>query len=80
MIGGALPNCDVQSVSTQCTTKAACHSSIALSCTATDTVPMCTTGTDCAAGDECCTVSVGGQNMQGCVSTMIADLAKLTCD
>jgi hypothetical protein len=63
--GGLLPNCNAQSFTTQCV--ASCTSNLVGSCTATDTMHLCTDGSDCAkdtANPNCCLL--GGH--QVCIS------------
>ncbi len=71
-----LPNCDVQSFTTQCV--ASCVSNLLVNCFATDTLHLCTQPSDCAkdtANQNCCALS----GRQVCVSDGLKMAAALTC-
>ncbi len=74
--GQSFPHCTTGSLTTTCSAK--CVSNIKLSCTATETLHVCTAAADCAddsANPNCCLVA--GYHV--CVSTILKNLGSLSC-
>ena len=74
--GETFPHCYTKSLTTKCVPK--CVSNIQLSCTATETLHVCTAPADCSgdtANPKCCVVA--GYHV--CVSNLLATLGGLTC-
>lgn len=74
--GQSFPHCYTQSLTTKCVAK--CVSSITTSCTATETLHVCTAKADCSgdtANPNCCLVA--GYHV--CVNNILKTLGGLTC-
>jgi hypothetical protein len=79
--GGSLPNCTLEDASSAC--KTTCNSSIAFSCTATDTIRLCAAKNDCLdAGSgytQCCNVKFADAAVDFCWNGTYAGLAGGSC-
>jgi hypothetical protein len=76
--GGSVPTCVKQSVGTDC--EAQCVTSIAVSCTTTDTLRLCAQASDCDPNHaQCCACAIGQLSAYICADpTQVATL-NLTC-
>jgi len=71
--------CHVQSLGTACTATASCPSSVTALCDVTEVGPLCAAAADCAAGQSCCSLTLGGTTFSGCVASELATLGALRC-
>jgi hypothetical protein len=72
-------SCKLESVGTACVAAARCSPSLSATCGGAETGPLCSTAADCAAGNSCCSLTISGATLFGCVTTDLATLGGLTC-
>jgi hypothetical protein len=79
---GTFPQCNPASVSTLCSSAAACQTNLPQSCNETATVVICHVKADCAAdptNNKCCTFTSNGAELTFCIDGTTAALGGATC-
>jgi len=80
--GGTVPNCTTGNISTACSARSACKTSLGTTCSGTQTVRLCSTNTDCTeSGDmQCCTFGgTDGGGLSFCANAFIAAFGGGVC-